>query len=305
LAVEWSPRQAREALRHPSPVAQGEAVTVSIDDLEKVAKATAAIDFCLFCRKPKSEVARIYRGPMATICNECVSALSASPVAQGEANQQSVYRWAVDTFGEHATSKTERAARLVEESIELAQAVGLPQDIVTKLTARVYSRPVGEVSRELGGVFLTTLAVAECLGLSAAEEGRREFARVLNLPKDHFQRKVAEKEAAGVENIARHPSRPTGSDGHALASSETDTKMLAAWTAERYPGDYAPYFNLTMVRHQGDLVLTVRLPTVYGAPPGAVSRVRFNREMWKEFMKIVASADTVFKACDELDASAL
>jgi hypothetical protein len=108
-----------------------------------------------------------------------------------------------------------------------------------------------------------------------------------------------------IEAVARHPSHPTGSEPHALASAETDTKMLAAWTAERYPGDYAPYFNLTMVRHQGDLVLTVRLPTVYGAPPGAVSRVRFNREMWKEFMKIVDPADRVFKACDELDASAL
>lgn len=118
--------------------------------------------------------------------------------------------------------------------------------------------------------------------------------------------KKLEECATYIEQLeARHPSHPTGSEPHALASAETDTKMLAAWTAERYPGDYAPYFNLTMVRHQGDLVLTVRLPTVYGAPPGAVSRVRFNREMWKEFMKIVASADTVFKACDELDASAL
>lgn len=173
-----------------------------------------------------------------------------SPVAQWEANQKAVYQWAVDTFGEHATIKTERAARLVEESIELAQAVGLPHGIITKLTERVYSRPVGDVPRELGGVVLTVLAAAECLGLSAAEEGRREFDRVLNLPKDHFQRKVAEKEAAGVENIARHPSHPTGSVdlAQAVKDAERNGANRALRTLAIALEKFAPHLGLELTK---------------------------------------------------------
>lgn len=84
-----------------------------------------------------------------------------------------------------------------------------------------------------------------------------------------------------------------------------DTKLLAAWTPQRYAGDYPPYINLTMARMMGGVMLATRLPTSFGAPPGASSNVQFTREMWREFVKMIKVADKVFEASDELDSLAL
>jgi hypothetical protein len=91
-------------------------------------------------------------------------------------------------------------------------------------------------------------------------------------------------------------------DRHELNPSETDTHLLDAWTPDRYAGDYPPYINLTMVRHKGDVIMTVRLPTVWGAGPGEDSSIRFTREMWRELARMFPKANEVFSACDELDA---
>lgn len=104
---------------------------------------------------------------------------------------------------------------------------------------------------------------------------------------------------AGVEWHAKAQKDQTGT--HALANSETDTKLLSAWTPSFYAGSHPPFINLTMVRMKGDIVLTVRLPTVHGAPPGATSSVRFTREMWRDFLKASAEANQVYEACDALD----
>jgi hypothetical protein len=85
--------------------------------------------------------------------------------------------------------------------------------------------------------------------------------------------------------------------------TESDTKLLLAYTPERYAGDFPEYINVTMVRLKGDVVVTVRLPTSFGQPPGEASCVRFTRGMWREFMKQVASANEIFEAADELDAT--
>ena len=82
-----------------------------------------------------------------------------------------------------------------------------------------------------------------------------------------------------------------------------DTKLLAAWTPESYAGDFPPYINLAMVRLAGDVILTVRMPTVGGGPPGNTSTVTFTRDMWKEFVMLMRDAEKVYEACDFLDAT--
>lgn len=88
---------------------------------------------------------------------------------------------------------------------------------------------------------------------------------------------------------------------HKVAPTETDTKLVGAFTPERYAGDYPWYWNLTMVRMRGDVVLTVRLPSSFGTPPGATASVRFTRQMWESFAERFDAANKVYAACDELD----
>lgn len=93
---------------------------------------------------------------------------------------------------------------------------------------------------------------------------------------------------------------------HQLAPSE-DTKLLAAFTPSDYIPPYPWYINLTMVRLNGDVVLTVRAPTggdmrgFESRRCGDTSSVRFTRDMWREFVKQVAEANVVWEATDYLD----
>jgi hypothetical protein len=66
-----------------------------------------------------------------------------------------------------------------------------------RLLERVYSCPVGHVVREIGAQ-LTLDALAEHYGVDAQEAAEAELARVLALGKQYFDKKHAEKVAAGV-----------------------------------------------------------------------------------------------------------
>lgn len=112
--------------------------------------------------------------------------------------QAAISRWARDCFGdEEATSIPQRALRLLEEAIEAAQAAGVDREVAGNLVEFVYSRPVGEVGQELGGVAVCVLALAEAAGVDAETEECREIDRVLTLDRPHFTARNAAKNAAG------------------------------------------------------------------------------------------------------------
>ena len=115
---------------------------------------------------------------------------------------EQVLRWAVNTFGLVARNRDERAARLVEEAVEVAQAEGVAIDVLERIVRRVYSRPAGDVAQEIGGLAMTLDACAENIGIDAQQEAWRELGRVLDLPRDHFVKKHAEKAADGVANLS-------------------------------------------------------------------------------------------------------
>lgn len=109
---------------------------------------------------------------------------------------QKVLEWAVGVFGPVATDRRERAVRLVEEAVEVAQAEGVPLEILERVARRCYSRPVGNVVDELGAVVLTLEALASNIGVDLEEAGDRELARVTALDPlsraDRHRAKVAE-----------------------------------------------------------------------------------------------------------------
>lgn len=116
--------------------------------------------------------------------------------------QQKVLAWALENFGPVALNRDERAARLVEEAIEVAQAEGLSLEVLQRIAERVYSRPAGKLAQEIGGLAITLDALAENCGLSVDQSANDELERILALPKDWWTRKHAEKVAAGTANLS-------------------------------------------------------------------------------------------------------
>lgn len=114
--------------------------------------------------------------------------------------QEMIANWATAAFGKtEATSLPQRGLRLLEEAIEAYQASGGDEAMAHKLVSFVFARPPGTVGQELGGVAVTTLALAAAAGVSADEEECREIQRVLKKPLAEFTQRNADKNAAGFK----------------------------------------------------------------------------------------------------------
>jgi hypothetical protein len=112
--------------------------------------------------------------------------------------QAKIFAWTQAAFSiEQATSLPQRGIRLLEEAIEAFQAVGGDPAQAHKLVDFVFSRPVGDLHQELGGVSVCLLALAAAAGLSADAEEQREASRVLAKPVEEFRRRNEAKNAAG------------------------------------------------------------------------------------------------------------
>lgn len=127
------------------------------------------------------------------------------PAPETVGTPAAVLQWAVDSFGSIALNRDERAARMAEEAIEVAQVEGVPLEVMQRITARVYSRPVGELGQEVGGLVLGLYALAANAGVDIDAEFKREFDRVLSKPRDWWTRKHAEKVAAGTADLSPRP----------------------------------------------------------------------------------------------------
>lgn len=86
--------------------------------------------------------------------------------------QDGVRVWTRACFGNDvAADMRERGHRFLEEALELAQSAGVTREEVLELLGYTFSRPVGEMAQELGGVMITVSALANAAGLSCKEEG--------------------------------------------------------------------------------------------------------------------------------------
>lgn len=126
-------------------------------------------------------------------------------VSGSKSYQARVREWLLACFGQcFAAPDQERAARYMEESLELFHAHGKPFEDVISLARRVYSRPAGEIGKELGDAILTLTAFAEATGHNLVEAGEealdRNWARV-----DAIREKQASKPKNTVLPGAREP----------------------------------------------------------------------------------------------------
>lgn len=116
--------------------------------------------------------------------------------------------WAIRCFGiEHVTNLPVRALRTLEETTELAQALGLSRDQAHLCVDRVYDRPAGDADQEIGGVMVTLNVLCESMGKDSEALYEKEVRRVLNKPSDHFAKRNQDKIDLGLD------ARAQSSDG--------------------------------------------------------------------------------------------
>lgn len=119
-----------------------------------------------------------------------------------DALQVRVIHWTLSRFGaENLLDRKERAARLLEEALELAQAEGVDTDAAGRIYLRVYSRPAGGPVQEAAAVGLCLLAWASSAGRTATELLgliTHVMSELEAIPVEESRAKHAAKVAAGT-----------------------------------------------------------------------------------------------------------
>lgn len=112
---------------------------------------------------------------------------------------QIVWEWGIRCFGkEHMTTIRVRALRAAEEMIELNQACRVDADKLHELIDIVYARPVGEKTKEFGGVMVTTMVLARALEIDLEYWTEREVLRILSKDPKIFGARNQEKVDLGL-----------------------------------------------------------------------------------------------------------
>ena len=114
------------------------------------------------------------------------------------AHQNRVGAWVRSRFGDSNMKPIERAARLLEEAIELAQAEGMSATDAHRLTDFVYDKPAGEPKQEIGGIGVCLLAWGAATGENIWTLTRNELARIEAKSAEHFHERHKIKSDAGV-----------------------------------------------------------------------------------------------------------
>ncbi len=97
-----------------------------------------------------------------------------------------------------ANNLQERVKRIIEEAIELAQAEGLPLEMIFRIAQRTYGRPAGKPEQEVGGMMTTLMTYCQARGISIYRAEVAEFARALCTPYYVLKRKYEEKVRDGI-----------------------------------------------------------------------------------------------------------
>jgi len=112
--------------------------------------------------------------------------------------------WATDTFGPIARNRDERAIRLAEEAIELAQAEGVSRDAMHKLVDRIFGAERGHPFKEVHGVCMTLQSYIEVAfeGFTFDEMVSLELRRCKLRSKEEWQRRHEKKAEQGIADLS-------------------------------------------------------------------------------------------------------
>lgn len=114
--------------------------------------------------------------------------------------QAKIGQWVQECFGpDQASSIEQRALRLMEEVVELAQVSNCNKQQLHHLIEYVYRRESGNQAQEIGGVALCLMAYGAAAELSIDACELQELNRVLSKSPEVFNVRNSEKNAAGLE----------------------------------------------------------------------------------------------------------
>lgn len=92
--------------------------------------------------------------------------------------QKGLVSWLERCLGkETLLNRKDRAIRVLEEAVELAQAVGIPREKALEQLHHTYDRPKGQPAQEIAGVINAALLAAEALGYDGLDLGLNELHR--------------------------------------------------------------------------------------------------------------------------------
>jgi hypothetical protein len=92
--------------------------------------------------------------------------------------QNLVHTWTKAAFGEKiAHDKLERNHRFLEEALELVQSAGCTKEEALQLVDYVYSREIGALNQEIGGVMTTLCALANARDIDVQHCAEVELLR--------------------------------------------------------------------------------------------------------------------------------
>lgn len=112
-----------------------------------------------------------------------------------------VESWVRTRLGDDHMNRRERAMRLVEEAVELAQAEGITRDQVVRQTNHVYSRSPGDPKQEAAGIAVCLFGYCAAIGEHLNELALDEIMRIEAKPLDQIRGSLARKNDADLVTV--------------------------------------------------------------------------------------------------------
>lgn len=126
-------------------------------------------------------------------------------LAGGETMEDRVAAWVRSRIGEDHMYSRERAMRLLEEAVELAQAEGIQIGMIERQARHVFGRPPGEPAQEAAGVAVCLLAWCAATGHRLNELAMAEIERIEAKPLDQIRGSLARKADADLISAVLAP----------------------------------------------------------------------------------------------------
>jgi len=109
-----------------------------------------------------------------------------------------ISNWVRTRIGPEHMHPRERAMRLLEEAVELAQAEGITADQAHRQIEHVYARPVGRHYLEAAGVAVCLFAWCAARGQKLLDLAMREMERIEAKPVEAIRGSLARKADADL-----------------------------------------------------------------------------------------------------------